>query len=160
MAESGGYCLLASFSTLQKDDMMMADVTDATEAAKSLLKVCQSINWRKLAKPSTLVPTEDDAGMLIFAGFLIASSHLENVLRLFPKLPQALALKAALELIAGNKKSARKYFKKLLLANPMDIRCFALLHVLQDQLEQSKPNCRKILRTMQPVIKKIEKGLV
>ena len=129
----------------------------AEDVAKSLLKACSCIKWRQLAKmKSKLVPTEEDAGMLIFSGFLLASCHLDLVLELLPKLPQALALQGSLELMAGNRKSARKLLNRLLLANPMDIRCFTLCHVLQDQIGEDKIDYRKIIKAMEPLVKKIE----
>ena len=132
----------------------------AEDAAKSLLKACQFIRWRESAKPKTeLIPTEEDAGTLIMAGCIMAACHLDHVLELFPCQPQALALRASLEIITGDRGTARTYFNRLLLANPMDIRSFTLLNVLQEQLDQEKPDCQKIIRAMKPLIKKIENGL-
>lgn len=137
------------------------DADVAEDVAESLLKACQCIKWRQLAKvKSKLVPTEEDAGMLIFCGFLLASCHLEHVLELLPKLPQALALQASLELMAGQRKSARNLLKRLLLANPMDIRCFTLCHVLQDQIGKDKIDYRKLIKAMEPLVKKIEWGSI
>jgi hypothetical protein len=134
---------------------VMIDVTD--DVAQALLKACSSIKWHRITRSrSKLVPTEEDAGMLIFSGFLLATCHLDHALDLQPNLPQALALQASLALMSGCKKSAKKNFKKLLISNPMDVRCFTLCHVLQDQMDKDKPNCRKIMRAVEPLIKKIE----